>query len=177
MKCLSALCSMLVISSCGHTTGDKDQPAVDTLSLTAKVLTIADGLPLLSDSADAFISRLFVPSDSLKTTVYNGFKVFHSKTLIVTLHPGDSISYVELDPTVAYLYLPLEQLATKMDSAWCPPRFIFLHKDPRPTVMAYYTDPQHRKKEIEIQSLSWQKLERDSLITTIRIHTARLPEY
>lgn len=176
MNCFQVIitcCALIMLASCGHSTANKNNRAVDTISLADKVLTIAAGLPVEKDSADAFFSRLFVPSDSVTIHSENDFKEFRSRSLTLVLLPGDTaISYVNIKPNGYDLHLPLEQLATKMDSAWRPPADIFLHKEPRPTVMAIYTDQQQRKKLIEIESYSWEKGERDSSITTIRIRTA-----
>lgn len=176
MKCFQVIitcCALMMLASCSHSNENKNNPSADTISLADKVLTIAAGLPVKKDSADAFFSRLFVPSDSVTIHSEGDFKEFRSRSLTLILLPRDTaISYVNIKPNGYDLLLPLEQLATRMDSAWRPPADISLHKEPRPTVMAIYTDQQQRKKVIEIESYSWEKGERDSSITNIRIRTA-----
>jgi hypothetical protein len=164
--------SSLLLIACNSNTAD--QPPADSArssGLSDKILAIAAALPVKRDSADAFFAGLFVPSDSLKIAMDGDFKTLRSKDFTLVLLPGDStISEVQITPVNTSLFIPLKELVSRMDSAWeDTPEGPFLRKEPLPSVTAFYTDHQHRRKKIEVEGLSQQELARDSLIRMIRI--------
>lgn len=154
------LIACLFVMACGKAT------------LADKVVIIAAALPIPADSAERFFAGIFDAGDSMQVKVDEpGFMRFKGKRYSIDMYNGDSlIDDVFIRPEDDSLALPLYALGAKMDSTWHDtPEGPFLRKDPPPSITAYYTDGQHRKKKIEIDGISEAYMAQDSTFRYIRI--------
>jgi hypothetical protein len=173
---INITCSLLLVSCTGNSTektGNTAETAtVPSSSLSEKVQQIAEALPLKRDSATAFLSGLFVPSDSLQVRTDGDFKRFTGGNISLLINNLDSsIAYVKIFPaTVEFLQLNLKELAPKMDSAWKDDNRFPEVKDPPLGVIGLYTDKQHRKKLVTVLGPSLAFISSDSVIREITIY-------
>lgn len=162
---------MLLLSCGSNSSTEKSAANIPSLTLSEKVFKIAEALPLKKDSATAFLSGLFIPSDSMKVTTDGDFKHFTAHEISLVINNLDSnIEEVEIWPAPGgYLHVPLKELEVRMDSAWKEWNMKLEIKEPPPGVMAWYTDQQHRKKKVEVMGPFIFDLANDSAIKEIRI--------
>lgn len=168
-------CCTLLFSACGNsskTPGHTDSSTVVQRRLSDKIMAIAAAIPLTKDSASVFFSTLFQPADSLQITTNEYFQRFFGKTLHLVIDKDqDTIKEVRIW-LIEGRTLPvrLQELADKMDSAWQElPMGPFPMKDPILGVVGYYTDPQHRRKQLIVFGPDYHNMVQNPEIREIRI--------
>ncbi|MVT09579.1 hypothetical protein [Chitinophaga tropicalis] len=167
-----------LIVACGsspstHKTADSSIGTTQDTRLSEKIMAIAEALPLIHDSAATFLPSLFSPADSLHVSIDGNYTHFAGKTfaLVIENNPQDSVRDVMIWPTPGgFLPVSLQELGTKMDSAWKQqPNGPIAVKEPPPAVTAYYTDHHHRKKKFVVLGPSGLETAEEPGITEINI--------
>lgn len=169
----------LLFSSCSNGTAEKT--IADSLAaLPAEhritendIVEIAAALPINKGDEDAFFSKFFAPGDSLQIEVDDAIqKHFKGKHYIVIVNATDSlIDDVFIRGFAPQMSLSLPKLGSNMDSAWRNNEQIFLHKDPEPEVLAWYTDSLHRKKKIVVHGVDELQASKDTTVRSVWIRS------